>query len=116
MASSNVVQKGTKCTWGTSEVKDPGTGGIVVSADLTVDNPVAYQEDEDGARIGLVFYDETYSGTITVVCKDSASAPEVGTQVKAGTFNCYVTGSRVAWQNKGKKQIVISVEGGKNIA
>lgn len=116
MASSNVVQKGTKCTWGTSEVKDPGTGGIVVSADLSVDNPVAYQEDEDGARIGLVFYDETYSGTITVVCKESCNEPTAGKEVTVDSFTCYSKGYRISWQHKGKKQIVISVEGGKNIA
>lgn len=113
---SSPVFKGQSCAWGTSDVSNPVSGGIVVSADVSAQGQTDAVEDENGARIGIVIYDETYSGTITVVCKDSASAPEVGTQVKAGTFNCYVTGSRVAWQNKGKKQIVISVEGGKNIA
>lgn len=114
-ASSSVVQKGEKCVWGTDEVEDPGTGGIVVDADLAVDNPHDYNEDEHGARIGLVFFDETYDGTITVVCRERSKGPEAGTKVKAGSFTCYSKGFRVSWRNKGKKRLVVSVEGGKYI-
>lgn len=114
--ASAVVQKGQQCTWGTSEVTCPVAGGIVVSASVSADGQTDALEDENGARIGLVIYDVTYSGTITVVCKASARAPEVGNSVKAGDFSCYVTGSRLDWQHKGKKQITVTVSGGKNLS
>lgn len=116
MASSNPVFKGTQCQWGTSDVSSPVSGGIVVDASIEAQGQTDAVEDENGARIGIVIYDQTYSGTITVVCKSAASMPEVGKQVTAGNFTCYVTGARTQWQNKGKKQIVVTVEGGKYVA
>lgn len=112
---SSPVFKGQQCQWGTSDVSSPVSSGIVVDASIEAQGQTDAVEDENGARIGIVIYDQTYSGTITVVCKAGAQMPEVGKQVTAGSFTCYVTGARTQWQNKGKKQIVVTVEGGKYV-
>ena len=114
--ASGVVQKGQQCAWGTSDVRSPVSNGIVVSASISSEGQTEALEDENGARVGLVIYDETYSGTITVVCKQGATAPKVGDSVTAGSFQCYVTGSRTDWQNKGKQQITVTVSGGKYLS
>jgi hypothetical protein len=108
------VFKGQTCKWGTEDVNSP-CGGIVVDANVEAQGQTDAVEDENGARIGIVIYDQVYSGTITVVCKGGETLPEVGTAVKVGNFTCYVTGARTQWQNKGKKQIVVTVEGGKYV-
>lgn len=114
--ASTPVFKGQQCVWGTGEVSSPVSGGIVVDASVEAQGQTDAVEDENGARTGIVIYDQTYSGSITVVCKAGASMPEVGKPVTAGSFTCYVTGARTQWQNKGKKQIVVTVEGGKYVA
>ena len=110
-----VVQKGQKCVWGTGEVSNPTTG-IVVSASISAEGQTDALEDGEGARIGLVIYDETYSGTLTVVCRQGTTAPNVGDSLTAGGMRCYVSGTRTDWQNKGKKQITVTVSGGKNLS
>ncbi len=114
-ATSTVEIKGQKCEWGTGDVDSPVGSGIVVAASIEAQGQTDAVEDENGARIGIVIYDQTYSGTITVVCKQGAKMPDVGKKITAGDFECYVTGARTEWQNKGKKQIVVTVEGGKNV-
>lgn len=114
--SSNVIQKGTSCAWGAGDVSSPVQNGIVVSASVDAQCQTDYLEDENGARIGIVIYDEIWSGTVTVVCKAGATKPENGTSLTVDGMQLYVTGCRVEWQHKGKKQMVVAVEGGKNVA
>ena len=113
---SSPVFKGQQCQWGTQDVQSPVANGIVVSASIEAQGQTDAVEDENGARIGIVIYDQTYSGSITVVCKASAQLPAIGKQVTAGNFTCYVTGAKIDWQNKGKKQITVTVEGGKYVS
>jgi len=113
--ASTVIFKGQQCIWGTTKVNNT-IGGICVSASLQRQGQHEPVEDENGARIGMVIYDETYSGTITVVCKAGESLPEIGTRITMNGFGGYVVDAKTDWQNKGKKQITVSIEGGKYLA
>ena len=66
---SSPVFKGQQVVWGTTQVNNT-IGGICVSASLQRQGQHEPVEDENGARIGMVIYDETYSGTITVAGRD----------------------------------------------
>lgn len=113
-ASSSPVFKGQTVTWGTNEVSH-GFSGICTAADVTRQGPNEAVEDENGARIGIVIYDESYSGTITVVCKAGCSMPPIGAPVTLAGLKGYVTDARFNWQNKGMKQMTVSFEGGKYV-
>ena len=108
--------KGQQCIWGTGDLGTPVANGICTSGSIQHQGQTDAVEDENGARTGMVFYDETYSVSLTVVCKSGCTAPAIGAALTVGTLTVYVTDCREEWQNKGKKQLSITAEGGANIA
>ena len=106
--------KGQHCIWGTDSANVTG-GGLVV--DGAVDEQAATDpvEGRQGDEVGLVFYDDTWTLSATVVCQQGTQAPQIGGSFSVGGKTGYVTGCRVQWQNKGKKQMAITAHGGKSL-
>ncbi len=113
--ASIVSFKGQACVWGTTELGTPIGSGICTAGTLEHQGQTDAVEDENGARTGMVFYDETYSASLTVVCKAGATPPAIGNAITCKGITLYVTNVREDWQNKGKKQLSVSAEGGKNV-
>lgn len=110
-----VMIKGQQVVWGTDGVDQ--FGGICTAASVDTQAQTDPVEDSNGAMTGLIIYDEHHSGTITVVCKAGTTEPSIGKAVSVSGLSgaLYVTGVKKDWQNKGKKQLTISVTGGKNL-
>lgn len=113
--ASTVIFKGQQCIWGTTELGTPVGSGICTNGSLKHQGQTDAVEDENGARTGMVFYDETYSVSLTVVCKAGATPPQIGDPLTCKGVTVYVTDVSEDWQNKGKKQLSITAEGGKNV-
>lgn len=107
--------KGQRCVWGTDSAGVTG-GGLVV--DATVDETAATDpvEGRQGDEVGLVIYDVTWTLSATVVCQQGTREPEAGSSFSVGGRSGYVTGCRLQWQNKGKKQLSVTAHGGRSLA
>ena len=115
VTTSTPVFKGQKVIWGTGEI-GYNAGGICTSASFDHSSQNDPVEDENGAQIGRVLYDQLYSVSLTIVCKEGTTDPSVGDDITVDDCKLFVTGVRTDWQNKGKKQLSITAEGGKNLA
>lgn len=112
---ATIDMKGEKVIWGTRELGTPVSGGICVDGSLKSTGPNDDTENEDGQLIGLNFYDERWSGTIQVVCKVGCTVPKIADPVTAKGKTLYVEDCEERWSNKAKKQLSITLKGGKNI-
>lgn len=110
---STVKFVGEECQWGTKTTHGSGT---VVDENLTKAAQLEPVENSQGARVGLVFYDEAYNGNITVVASASGDAPETGGVITILSTTLYITNVQNRGQHKGKRMYVITAEGGKNLA
>lgn len=110
---STVKFVGEECQWGTMTTHGSGT---VVDENLTKAAQIEPVENNQGARVGLVFYDEGYNGNITVVASKSGDAPETGGTITILSTTLYITNVQNRGQHKGKRMYVITAEGGKNLA
>lgn len=106
--------KGQKVVWGTEEVGY--SNGICTAASFDRQAQTDPVEDEQGAQIGRVIYDELYNCSLTVVCTEGTAEPSIGDTLTVDTIKVFVTGVRVDWSNKGKKGLSITAEGGKSLA
>lgn len=107
--------KGERVEWGTGGFGNQFSG-ICVSGTVDVQAQTDPVEDMDGAEVGLVIYDEQWTISAEVVCRDSTPAPSIGDRITAGGRSGYVTGCREQWQNKGKKQLSITAHGAKSLS
>lgn len=108
-----VVFKGQQCAWGTASTHASGT---VVDESLKTTAQTDPVEDSQGAMVGLVIYDELYSGTLTIVAKASATPPNIGDQVTILGKQLYVTDFENKGVHKGKRMFTISCTGGKSLS
>ena len=113
--ATTVNMKGQKVIWGTSELGTPVSGGICVDGGIAANGPNDDTEDENGALIGITFYDERWSGTIKVVCKAGCANPKPADSITVDGKTLYVENCEKRWGNKAKKQLSISLKGGANI-
>ncbi len=114
VTTSTPVFKGQKVIWGTGEI-GYNAGGICTAASFDHSSQNDPVEDENGAQIGRVLYDTIYSVSLTIVCKDTTTAPGIGDNITVSEKTLFVTSVREDWNNKGKKQLSITVEGGENL-
>ena len=114
--ATSATFKGQAVEWGTTELGTPVANGICVNGSVQHQGATDPVENEDGARTGIVFYDESYTATLTVVCKASCTAPSIGDSLTVDSLTVYVTDVKKDWQNKGKKQLTITAESGANIS
>ena len=114
--ASTVMMKGQKVVWGTTGLGEPVGGGICVNGSVQKAGQHDPVEDENGSRIGMVIYDETYTISLTAVMKAAGTPPAIGDKITCAGVSGYVTDVKRDWQNKGKMQMSITAEGGKNLA
>lgn len=114
--ATSATFKGQTVGWGTTELGTPVANGICTAASVQHQGQTDPVENEDGARTGIVIYDETYSVSLTVVCKASCTPPSIGDALTVDSLTVYVTDVKKDWQNKGKKQLTITAEGGAHVA
>ena len=112
---ASVSFKGEEVIWGTRELGTPVNGGICVNGGVDNDGANDRTDNEDGQRIGIIFFDEDWSGDIDVVCKKSCSNPKIGDEVTVDGKRLFVQHVKKTWANKSKKQLKITLIGGANI-
>lgn len=108
-----VTFKGQQCAWGTTSTHGSGT---VVDESLKTTALTEPVENNQGAMVGLVIYDELYSGTLTIVASASATPPAIGDTLTVLGKQLYVTDVDNKGQHKGKRMFTISCTGGKSLS
>ena len=104
--------KGQQCQWGTTSTHG---SGVVVDETLKRTSQTEPVENAQGARTGLVIYDEMWSGKLTIVANASASPPQIGSNLTVCGQALFVTDVEEKGSHKGKRMYTVSAEGGKNI-
>lgn len=107
--------KGQQCVWGTTPAGADSGGGIVVDASVNTTAQTDPVEDQQGAEVGLVIYDEQWEISVEVVCRAGTQKPAIGANWRCGGLSGYVTGVRENWRNKGKKSLAITAHGAKGL-
>lgn len=104
--------KGQQCQWGTTSTSG---SGVVVDETLKRTSQTEPVENKEGARVGLVIYDEMWSGTLTIVANASASPPQIGSTINVCGQSLFVTDVEEKGSHKGKRMYTVTAEGGKNL-
>lgn len=114
VTTSTPVFKGQTVIWGTGDITY-NAGGICTAASFGRSAQKDVVEDENGAQTGKILYDTLFSVSLTIICKDTTVNPEIGDTITVSGKNLIVTDVREDWNNKGKKQLSITAEGGVNL-
>ena len=103
--------KGQQCQWGTDT---QAGGGIVVNDKLGAALQTDPVESREGARIGLVIYDEEFSGSLDIVLT-TGTPPKNGDVLSVYGQRLLVVDTEKTGQHKGKRMYSVTLTGGANL-
>lgn len=106
-----VTFKGQPCQWGTdTEVG----GGVVVNDNLKSSLQRGSHENKDGARIGVIVFDETYAGSLDIVLT-TGNPPQNGEILSVYGKRLLVVDTEKKGQHQGKRMYSVTLDGGANL-
>ena len=117
MAGETYFFRGATCQWGTI---NESVAGTVVDENIKTSPSKDEVPNKDGARVGIIYFDKTYSGSISVVVAQNAQFPDQGdpitlTRGDGQAFVLFVDDVEDKGTHKGKRMLTITLDGGEHI-
>ena len=104
--------KGQQCQWGTDTT---ASGGIVVNDKLGAALQTDPVESREGALVGLVIYDEAFTGSLDIVLT-TGNPPKNGDILTVYGQRLLVVNTEKAGQHKGKRMYSVTLTGGASLS
>ncbi len=98
-------------SWGITDGLNVSTvSGVITDFSETKDGSMGTEQNEVGAVIKQVVYDEKFTANITVVVSAGQKAPSYGSSININGTRYYVTNSSVTENNMSFRKISITAE------
>lgn len=107
-----VIFKGQPCRWGTETQVG---GGVVVNEDVKATLQKDRHENREGARVGVIIFDEEYSGSLDIVLT-TGNPPQNGDVLTVMGRKLLVGETQEKGQHKGKRMYSVALDGGANLS